>query len=142
MEGYRGSSSSNSSSSNDSGHPDVSSSSGWSVRPVKGEEVQEDTLGGGAVPSSTSDTSSSSSSTSDKSPTLKAQAPSFEKLNTRVEQRAVYTGCPRIIETDLLGGRGHQKDSKLSATHSQKRLSSELGGVVYKSIEGNGPALP
>ncbi|GFY73410.1 hypothetical protein TNIN_52001 [Trichonephila inaurata madagascariensis] len=73
MEGYRGSSSSNSSSSNDSGHPDVSSSSGWSVRPIKGEEVQEDTLGGGAVPSSTSDTSSSSSSTSDKSPTSKAQ---------------------------------------------------------------------
>ncbi|GIY06601.1 hypothetical protein CEXT_44301 [Caerostris extrusa] len=37
--------SSSSNSSNDSGHPDVSSSSsGWSVRPVKGEEVQEDTV--------------------------------------------------------------------------------------------------
>ncbi|GIY87959.1 hypothetical protein CDAR_38121 [Caerostris darwini] len=68
MEGYRGSSSSSSNSSNDSGHPDVSSSSsGWSVRPVKGEEVQEDTVR--AVPSSTSDNSPSPAA--EKSPTSK-----------------------------------------------------------------------
>ncbi|KFM75239.1 hypothetical protein X975_04096, partial [Stegodyphus mimosarum] len=66
MEGYRGSSSSNSS---DIGQPDVSSSSGWPSCSGIGEE---DSVGGGTMPSSTSDASSPASS-GKKSPTPTAQ---------------------------------------------------------------------
>ncbi|GBM06541.1 hypothetical protein AVEN_150374-1 [Araneus ventricosus] len=97
MEGYRGSSSSSSSSSSNDGHQDVSSSSGWPVRPVKGEEAQEDTVGGGAVPSSTSDTSSPA--TGDISPTSKAQeagldAEQNKKMNMMIPNGV--TGTERV----------------------------------------------
>ncbi|XP_035205960.1 ecdysone-induced protein 78C-like isoform X2 [Stegodyphus dumicola] len=70
MEGYRGSSSSNSS---DIGQPDVSSSSGWPSCSGIGEE---DSVGGGTMPSSTSDASFPASS-GKKSPTPTAQDQSF-----------------------------------------------------------------